>query len=108
MSKTTMVVDGVEYVRADSVRAVETSGRVLLVIDRGWIFAGDLEADGDHYVLHRSVNVERWTGGQGISGVIADPKTDVTLRAMPAPVRVPRACVLYSVALIAGWGLSDG
>ena len=39
----TITVNGVEYIRADSVPAAKPNGnRAVVVVDRGWIFAGDV------------------------------------------------------------------
>lgn len=40
--KPEVVVDGVRYVRAP-----EGSSRAVVVVDRGWVFAGDVEEETD-------------------------------------------------------------
>jgi hypothetical protein len=46
----------------------KAKGRHLVVLDRGWIFAGNLTMldDGEGYMLTDCVNIRRWeTGGFG-------------------------------------------
>jgi hypothetical protein len=57
----TVMINGIEYVRADQVSKPQPNGnRAVVVVDRGWIFAGDVtEHDGRIY-LTRAVWVFRW------------------------------------------------
>lgn len=50
----TMNINGVEYVRKD----VMTSGRAVVVVDRGWIFAGDVHEDAGRIRLGRAVKAD--------------------------------------------------
>lgn len=96
-----VIVDGVEYVRKTSV----SGSRRVVVIDGGWIYAGDLTENGDRLYLDRVVMVCRWTGGQWFAGVLADPNTDTILRSVPHRIEVPIRSVLYTVVVPDSWGL---
>jgi len=61
-----ITVNGVEYA------PIKTGNRAVVVVDRGWIFAGDVtEKDGRIY-LTNAVWVFRWEGC-GFAAVIDDP-----------------------------------
>ena len=65
----TVMIDGIEY------RSVESKGkRAVVVVDRGWIFAGDVEENGDRIILSNAVWVFRWSS-IGFNGVLSDPKS---------------------------------
>lgn len=102
----TITINGVEYVRADSVQPMPTGNRAVVVIDRGWIFAGDTtKGDDGTLTITNAVHVFRWES-VGFDGVIANPKsTKVTLKKMTAPVVVPAASVIFSVPVAADWGV---
>ena len=83
--------------------AAAPSGRAVVVIDRGWIFAGDqsVTADG-HLRLDNAVHVFRWEG-QGFAAVVKDPTTKTDLRPCD-PVEVPLGSVIFRVPVGASWG----
>ena len=101
MSKEIMI-DGVCYVPAEPApRGV----RAVVVVDRGWIFAGDVTEAAGRIRLERAVWVLRWSG-VGFDGVIADPKSgSVTLRPMSNPVDLPADAEIFRVPVSDDWGL---
>ncbi len=95
-------INGVEYVRAD---ARPTGTRAVVVIDRGWIFAGDVVRENGRIRLDRAVWVFRWES-IGFDGMIANPKSDqVTLRPIPNGVDLPEGAEIFSVPVDDLWGL---
>jgi hypothetical protein len=82
------------------------SKRVILVVDRGWIFAGDQSLTTDGYIrLDNAVHVRSWSG-VGFDGVVSmvDP-SKVVLKKMAEPVEVPRNSVIFRVPVSDKWGL---
>ena len=98
--KDTITVDGIEY------RAVRPTGkRVVLVVDRGWIFAGDLTEENGRIYLDRAVWVFRWQS-VGFAAVVEDPvaaKADI--RRMPTRVDVPADAEVFRLPVLDNWGL---
>lgn len=103
-----MLINGVEYVRKDSIpqpTAAVIGSRIVLVGDRGWIFAGDASATANNEVqLDRAVGVRRWEG-VGFNGMIADPTKKVVLEKMTSPVIFPQGSVIFKVPVPSTWGL---
>jgi hypothetical protein len=96
-----VIIDGVEY--APVVRAAGT--RAVVVVDRGWIFAGDVTREGNRIFLDRAVWVFKWES-IGFDGVIANPKDDnVTLRKMKTRVEIPAQSEIFSVLVSDDWGV---
>ncbi len=79
--------------------------RVVIVVDRGWIFAGDQSVTGDGYIkLTNAVHVFRWES-MGFAKMIEDwssPKVD--LRKV-ADVEIPKDSVIFRIPVPAGWGI---
>ena len=95
-------INGVEYVRAD---ARPTGTRAVVVVDRGWIFAGDVVRENGRIRLDRAVWVFRWES-IGFDGMIADPKSDkVVIRPIPNGVDLPEGAEIFLVPVDACWGL---
>lgn len=79
--------------------------RAVLVIDRGWIFAGDVTRENGRIRLDRAVWVFRWEE-IGFDGVIANPKHEkVNLRQMPNGVDVPESAEIFCIPVDEGWGI---
>jgi len=96
-----VIIDGIEY--APVVRAAGT--RAVVVVDRGWIFAGDVTREGNRIFLDNAVWVFRWES-IGFDGVIANPKDDnVTLRKMKNRVEIPAQSEIFSVPVSDDWGV---
>ncbi len=108
MSNTTpdsIAIGNVDYVRADLCQRIETGNRAVIVVDRGWIFAGDVTQTDTEITLSRVVHVFRWES-IGFDGMIANPKSDkVDLREMKTQVKVPLASVVFTVPVSEDWGI---
>jgi hypothetical protein len=52
---TSIKIDNVEYIRADSVQQKPSGNRAVVVVDRGWVFAGDIERTNGRITLTRAV-----------------------------------------------------
>jgi len=95
----TVMINGVEYA------PVAKGNRAIVVIDRGWIYAGDVQESNGRIRLSRCVWVFRWGGGIGFSRVIDDPKNpNVDLR-LHADVDIPAGSELFRVPVPDDWGL---
>jgi len=92
-----IVLNGVTYIRLP-----ESTGRAVVVVDRGWIFAGDIRRENGRIYLTRALWVFRWEK-IGFNGVIETPeKADI--RAM-ADVDIPEGSEVFCVPVGPGWGL---
>ena len=102
MKSKSIFVDGVEFVE----KPLEPTGtRAVVVVDRGWIFAGDVRRENGRIYLTRAVHVFRWDS-IGFDGMIANPKSSkVTLKVMPNTVEMPAGAEIYSVPVCDDWGL---
>jgi hypothetical protein len=82
-------------------------GRFVLIIDRGWIFAGDQTLTEDGYVrLDRCIHVFGWQK-IGFAKMIQEwDSPNVDLR--PAePIEVPPDAVIFRVPVPQDWGCKD-
>lgn len=97
-----VVIDGVKYVEE---QALASGSRAVVVVDRGWIFAGDVTRENGRIRIARAVHVFRWES-IGFDGMIANPKSPkVTLKAMDRVVDVPAGAEVFCVPVADDWGL---
>ena len=95
-----IIVDGVEFVEHKPV-----GNRYVVIVDRGWIFAGDVRRENERIYLTRAVHVLRWES-IGFDGMLDNPKSSkVTLKALSLTVEIPVGAEVFSVSVKDDWGL---
>ena len=105
INATELELNGVKYVRADSVSQRPAGNRCVVVIDRGWIYAGDVERKDGRILLTRAVWVFNWAS-IGFDGVLKNPKSDnVELRKIDHVVDIPEGAEIYCIHVDDKWGL---
>ena len=100
----TITIDDTKYVRADSIVEKPQGNRAVVVVDRGWIFAGDVVRENGRIKLSRAIHVFRWES-IGFDGVIKNPNSNkVTLKPL-ADVDMPSDAEIFSIPVTQDWGL---
>ena len=108
-SLSTIEINGVTYapVGSGSASTLPSGNRHVVVIDRGWIVAGDVSTD--EVTKERIVSNAVWVFGWesiGFDGVLKDPKSSkVTLKSLPYPFKVPEVSVIFTVPVPENWGV---
>ena len=91
-------INGIEYAPVKTI----TGTRAVVVVDRGWIFAGDVTRENGRIRISRAVWVFRWET-IGFNGVIETPeKADIR---PIADVDVPEGSEVFCVPVHDTWGL---
>lgn len=105
MSKPSVIkIDDIEYVRADALPKPISGNRAVIVVDRGWIFAGDVIRENGRIKLSRAVHVFRWES-IGFDGMIANPSSNkVTIKPL-ADVDMPESAEIFAIPVSENWGL---
>ena len=92
-----ITINGVEYA------PIKPNGnRAVVVVDRGWVFAGDVtERDGRIYLSH-AVWVFRWES-VGFAAVVSDPsKADIR---RIDDLDIPAGSEIFRIPVSDSWGL---
>lgn len=94
-------INGEVYVKKQS----QKGNRHVVVVDRGWIFAGDLSEKGNRIFLDNAVWLFRWES-IGFSRAIDEWKSDkVDTRPLTTRVEIPRASELFRLPVGDDWGI---
>ena len=95
-------INGTAYVpRA----GVPNGKRAVVVVDRGWIFAGDVTEEDGRVYLDRAVWVFRWER-IGFAAVVDNPgQGGVDIRQMTTRVDIPAASEVFRLPVADDWGL---
>ncbi len=95
-----VTINGVEY--APVTRTPGT--RAVVVVDRGWIFAGDVTRENGRIRLSNALHVYKWSC-VGFPAVIDDPKkAKADLRPI-ADVDIPAGSEIFCIPVGDTWGL---
>ena len=98
----TITINGVEYVRTDSLPIAKPNGnRAVVVVDRGWIFAGDVTRENGRIRLTRALHVFKWES-IGFAKMVETAKAD--LRPI-SDVDIPAGAEIFCVPVPENWGL---
>jgi len=96
--------DTMNPVAKKSVSSKAGAKRAVVVVDRGWIFAGDTTEAGDRVYLDNAVHVFRWSS-IGFPAVIEDPhRPEVDIRKLAYRVDIPKASEIFRIPVPADWG----
>ena len=84
---------------------ISASGnRAVVVVDRGWIFAGDVSDEDGRIRITRALHVFGWSS-IGFAKILEEPKSDkVDLRPC-TDVDVPASAEIFRVPVDSEWGL---
>lgn len=100
-----ITINGIEYIPASEEQPRVRGNRAVVVVDRGWIFAGDVTRENGRIKIDRAVWVFSWES-VGFDGVIANPKSDkVVIKPMPNGVDLPEGAEIFCVPVSEDWGL---
>jgi hypothetical protein len=95
-----LIINGVEY----SPIKKQTGTRAVVVVDRGWIFAGDVTRENGRIKISNALHVLRWES-LGFAGMIADTKKAKADLRKIADVDIPVGAEIFCVPVPDGWGL---
>ena len=98
-------INGVKYVREDQVAVAEPNGnRAVVVVDRGWIFAGDVTEEDGRLRLSRALHVFAWKS-VGFAAMVDDPKKSSADLRKVRDVDLPAEAEIFRVPVPENWGL---
>jgi len=74
-------VNGVKYIRKDTVKTKEYDGEIkIVVLQRGWVYIGHFERNGNDCKLHNAYNIRTWGTTKGlcelVNGATSSTKLD--------------------------------
>lgn len=97
----TLTLNGVEYVRKDSLPAAVPMGDMRIIIaDRGWVFVGNCQDHADGSVtITNCRNIRKWGTSAGLGELVNGPKSGTVADAYGTVRTLPIA----SIAVVKGW-----
>jgi len=100
-SVNTISINGVEYA---PVNAQPKGSRAVVVVDRGWIFAGDVTRKDGRILISRALHVFKWES-IGFAGMVDNPKKAKADLRRIADVDIPEGSEIFCVPVPDDWGV---
>ena len=95
-------INGETYVKASTIPNAPTGTRAIIVVDRGWIFAGNVTRENGRIKLSNALHVFKWES-VGFAGIIENT-SKADLRKI-ADVDIPEGAEIFAVPVHDAWGL---
>jgi len=95
-----ITINGVEYA---PVSAQPSGTRAVVVVDRGWIFAGNVTRENGRIRISNALHVFKWEAN-GFGGMIEDPKKAKADLRKIADVDMPCGAEVFCVPVSDKWG----
>ncbi len=103
MSKTeinsdSVFIGGKEYVPKDSVSRIEYTGDIKIVIlQRGWIYIGRFERNGNDCKLHNASCIRTWGTTKGLAELVNGPTSNTKLDKCEGTVEFDWLTVVHTI-----------
>ena len=97
----TIKINDVTYIRKDAVQPKTNGNRAVVVVDRGWIFAGDVTRENGRIKLSRALHVFEWVK-IGFAKMVETAKAD--LRPI-SDLDIPEDAEIFCIPVPENWGL---
>ena len=91
----TLMIDDVQYVRADSVKRTEGEIKIV-VLDRGFVYVGAVKMDGDFVVITGAKNIRVWGTSKGLGELVNGPLSGTKLDQV-GTVRAPLRALISMI-----------
>ncbi len=99
-----LVVEGITYVPQGSQEPKPNGKRAVVVVDRGWVFAGDVEDVGGRIKISRALHINRWES-VGFDGMLKDPGSPKVFMKSVSDVDIPAGSEIFRVPVSDNWGI---
>ncbi len=96
-----VTINGIDYA---PIANRPTGTRAVVVVDRGWIFAGDVTRENGRIRISNALHVFKWES-IGFAGMIADPEEAKADLRKIADVDMPAGAEVLCVPVHDKWGL---
>lgn len=103
MTCKTIKIDDVEYVRADMLPKQSDVNVKIVVLDRGFVYVGDVEISPDKYfcTIRNARNIRIWGTTKGLGELVSGP-TPKTVHDIVGTVQAPMRAVICIIDVEVG------
>jgi hypothetical protein len=93
MTPKTIKIDNVEYVQKDSLPVRNEGPIKIAVLDRGFVYVGEVKEEKDFIILNCAKNIRYWGTKNGLGELVNGPLSGTKLDSV-GTVRIPLRAVI--------------
>ena len=90
-------------VRAPIVETAHEMGKQIVVLDRGFVYVGDVTIKGDYVHLNNAKNIRRWGTSKGLGELLEGPLSNTVTDPVSGTILIPARAVIHFIAVKKGW-----
>lgn len=90
-------------VRVPIVEAEHDLGKQIVVLDRGFVYVGDVTIKGDYVTIKNAKNIRRWGTSKGLGELLEGPLPNTATDPVTGAILVPARAVIHFIAIKKGW-----
>jgi len=92
--------NGITYVPKDSIQTKQFDGDIKIVIlQRGWVYIGKFERNGNDCKLHNSYNIRSWGTTKGLPELVHGPTNTTKLDKCDGVVEFDWLTVVHTITV---------
>lgn len=93
-------VNGIEYIRKDSVSKTEYTGDIkIVVLQRGWVYIGRFEKNGNDCKLHNASCIRVWGTTKGLQELVNGATSKTVLDKCEGVVEFDWLTVVHTITV---------
>lgn len=78
-------------------------GKQIVVLDRGFVYVGDVQLKGDYVHLNNAKNIRRWGTSKGLGELLDGPLANTVTDPVGGTILIPARAVIHFIAVKKGW-----
>jgi len=89
--------------KADVLVTGRDLGKQIVVLDRGFVYVGDVTLNGEYVHLTNAQNIRRWGTTKGLGELLEGPLSNTVSDPVNGTIMVPARAVIHFIAVKKGW-----
>lgn len=90
-------INGIKYVPKNSIKKEFYDDIRIVVLQRGWVYIGIFEQDGQYINLHNAYNIRLWGTTKGLPELINGPTSSTKLDKCENRLRFHELTMIFSI-----------
>jgi hypothetical protein len=78
-------------------------GKQIVVLDRGFVYVGDVTIKGDFVTVKNAKNIRRWGTTKGLGELLEGPLSSTVVDPVEGALLIPARAVIHFIAVKKGW-----
>lgn len=96
-------LQGLLATRESAILPERDLGKQIVVLDRGFVYVGDVKLKGDYVYIEDGKNIRRWGTSKGLGELLEGPLANTVTDPVTGTIMIPARAVIHFIAVKKGW-----